>query len=82
MNTRPIAVEKQNIISHLRSGWKLYLIEDRPYPFPHTVMIMRDKESILVSYLAFVSLSQSGQLTPAEKTTIEGKPAQAFSFSE
>ncbi len=80
MNTRPIAVEKQNIINYLRSGGRLYLIEDRPDPAPHMVMVIRGKESILVSYSAFVSLNASEQLIPAEKTTINGKPAQAYTY--
>ncbi len=80
MNTRPIAVEKQNIINHLKTGGRLYLIEDRPYPAPHMVMVIHDKESILVSYSAFVSLNASEQLIPTEKTTIEGKPAQAYTY--
>ncbi len=80
MKTRPIAVEKQNIISHLQSGGKLYLIEDRPYPAPHTVMVIHGNESILVSYSAFVSLNAGEQLLPAEKTTIGGKPAQAYTY--
>jgi hypothetical protein len=80
MKTRPIAVEKQNIISHLQSGGRLYLIEDRPYPAPHTVMVIHGNESILVSYSAFVSLNASEQLIPAEKTIIDGKPAQAYTY--
>jgi hypothetical protein len=78
LNTDPISREKFRAIMRLRLGWEIYLIEDKPYPFPHKTILIHKEERLEMSYNAFASLLARGVIKLKGSTFIDGKPAEVF----
>ncbi len=78
MLTDPFAQEKRKVIDHLKSGWEIYLIEDKPYPAPHKAVLILGNERQEISYNAFASLAGQGALKPKGSTFLDGRYAEVF----
>ncbi len=63
---------------YLKSGWEIYLIEDKPYPAPHKTILILGKERQEISYNTFASLVGRGVLKPKGSTFLDGKYAEVF----
>ncbi len=70
--------EKRKVIEHLKSGWEIYLIEDRPYPAPHKAVLILGDERQEISFNTFASLAAQGNLRQKGTTFIDGKYAEVF----
>ncbi len=78
MPSVPSFQEKHTVIEHLKSGWEIYLIEDRPYPAPHKAVLIFGNERKEISFNMFVSLAAQGTLRQKGSTFIDGKYAEVF----
>lgn len=78
MGIDPSSVEMQQAIDWLNAGWEVYLIEDKPYPAPHQVVLILDSERQVISYNTFAILLSSGLLQQKGSSFIDGKPAEVY----
>jgi hypothetical protein len=82
MDTRPVSDQKKVILDYLRAGWQLFLIADKPFPSPQTVLLIRKDERQAVPYNIFLALQGDGAIAPKGRTLIGGEPAEEFHLSE
>ncbi len=82
MPTVPFYQEKRKVIEDLKSGWEIYLIEDRPYPAPHKAVLILGNERQEISFNTFASLAAQGTLKQKGSTFIDGKHADVFIGTE
>jgi hypothetical protein len=78
LSTDPTQDEKNRVLEHLRSGGEIYVVEDKPYPYPHKTILVLGKERKDISYNAFATLLAQGALQAKGATFLDGRYAEIF----
>ncbi len=78
MSSNPTQEEKNRVIELLNSGGKIYLVEDKPYPYPHRTILVLGNERQEISYNTFAMLLTQGALKAKGSTFLDGKSAEMF----
>ena len=81
MTSARFSGEVQGAINRLNAGGRLYVIEERPYPYPHTVVVVLDKERYSISFNDFAFMSMQNIIQPTGSTIFEGFPAEEYVIS-
>ncbi len=78
MSVDPSQEEKNRIVEHLTSGGKIYVVEDKPYPYPHRTILVLGNERQEISYNTFAVLLAQGVLKAKGSTFLDGRYAEVF----
>ncbi len=78
MSTDPSFDEKHRVVEYLKSGGEIYLVEDKPYPYPHKAILMLGDERQEISFNAFASLITRGALKKKGTAFLDGRYAEVF----
>jgi hypothetical protein len=80
MDANNVLSELERAMSLLQSGWRIYVIEDKPYPVPHRVVLVKDYRQEEIGYNTFVSLVTQQRIRQIGQTSISGMPAEEWTM--
>ncbi len=78
MSADPTQNEKNRIVELLKSGGKIYVVEDKPYPYPHMTILVLGNERQEISFNAFAALLAQGALKAKGSSFLDGRYAEVF----
>jgi hypothetical protein len=81
MATNPNYHDIQGAVDLLLAGARLFVIENRPYPEPHQVLVVQDDELYPISYNDFAVLLSNHVIQSIGQTTFGGFPAEGYIIS-
>lgn len=78
MSTDPTQDERNRVVKHLKSGGEIYIVEDKPYPYPHKTILVLDNERQEISYNVFATLLAKGALKAKGSSFLDGRYVEVF----
>ncbi len=78
MEPNRYSVEVQEAIERLQRGGRLFLVEDKPYPAPHKIVIVLEQERYPVSYNDFAFLVSRQIIQSIGSTSFDTFPAEEY----
>ncbi len=81
MNSDLGSAEVQGAIGRLRAGGRLFLVEEKPYPNPHRVIIVLYNERYPITYNDFVSLVTKHIIQLIGPAVFDTYPAEEYILS-
>ena len=76
VSNQPTELDKA--LALIEAGWRIYVIEDRPYPVPHRVVLVKDYRQEEIPYNNFVALVAQQRIRQVGHTSISGQPAEEW----
>lgn len=74
--------EVQGAIDRLRAGGRLLVIEEKPYPSPHKVVVVLGGEQYAISYNDFAFLTIHNIIRYTGATVFAGYPAEEYTTAD
>jgi hypothetical protein len=78
MNPDSTIPELEQALALLQAGWRVLVVEDRPYPSPHKVLFEKDGIQHETSYNIFVMLAAERKIRSSGSTWWEGHSAEIY----